>query len=171
MKFVALFIAGVALAGCDITFGADGPVITQPDSTLSRLFPVATVTGSVSEAETTTSDAETTTAQATPTVAQAAPSAAPAEPNAPRSAFTLAGLMDTTARPLGVSRDDVDTFKSAVADEGCTIGTRDQRAAVQGQTGFDEDKTDSIISYLWRTGDVDRNSGNYQLTSGRCENG
>lgn len=162
MKYVSLFIAAVALAGCDITLGSNGPVITQSDSIIRRVVPMGAQTPSAS-------DRVAVSNQTTAT--QTGTAAAPAQPAPERTPITLASLTAVTPLPVGVTRAQVETFKTAVADEGCVIATRQQRAAVQSRTGFDQEKTDRIIAFIWRDGDLERNSGNYVLTSGRCSDG
>jgi len=162
MKYVALLIAGVALAGCDITFGSNGPVVTQTDGVISRVAPLRT--RSVPQDTVTAGQVETSASQN---------AAAPARESRVGTGIPImvSGVVARTALPLGVTRGNVDSFKSIVADEGCTIATREQKAAVRSRTGFDAEKLDRVIGYVWRTNELDRNSGSYTLTSGPCSDG
>lgn len=162
MKYVAFLIAGIALAGCDITFGANGPVVTQTDGVISRVAPLGTRPASAPQSTVTTAQGETPAAQTAPARESRAGTGIP---------IMVSGVVATTALPLGVTRADVASFKAIVAEEGCRIASRDQKAAVRSRTGFDSEKLDRVIGYVWRTGELDRNSGSYTLTSGPCSDG
>ena len=153
MRLAPILIAGMILSGCDITFGANGPVVTPSDSLVGQLVPVRRNPAPAAQDR---------------TAAPGQPASTGVDADAPREPVSLAALMATGALPIGVTRAQVAAFAEAVADAGCVISTRGQRAAIQGQTGFDTDKLDSIRDYLWRAGQLDRNSGFYTLRTGRC---
>ena len=163
MKYFAAVIAAVTLAGCDVTFGEDGPIVVQRDNVLTRMVPMGSPAAPANS-----QTAPAATPNAAPTAPQAAPVAAQSAPREPRRGFNVSDVNVGALRPLEVSNQQVVAFKSAVVGAGCVISTREQRDAIKDQAGIDGDEFILIRDYLWRKGELDRNSGSFQLTTDPC---
>lgn len=192
LKRAAMMMTGLALAGCSVSIGRDGTTVIPNDSILTQLAPeLATPTVRPARGQAAPAAQAAPVAQAAP--ARSAPAspatnvlptalnnAQPAPPDAalrvPLSGATIANggrraiSNIGSALPIGVSRGNVDLFRSVVTQEGCNINTAALKGSVESQTGFDEDKIERIVVYLARAGEVNRGSRSYRLISGQCAN-
>jgi len=65
-----------------------------------------------------------------------------------------AGMAQAVDMPSGVTQDDVDKFIQAMLDSSCLVTTDAHGDAIEGATGFGEEKLETIVAYLIEQGQV-----------------